>query len=154
MTSRVFERIHVDFGTTSENNLFAMVDSSSKWVQVLPMSSTTSPKTVEKLMAVFAQFGLPEEVVTDGGPQFRSEEFKNFLKDQGVVHTMTPPYRPASNGAAEKAVQTVKRALLKQVLEDDLQGSRQNIQEKLSCFLLATGRHHTQVLERPLQSCS
>ncbi|XP_042146367.1 uncharacterized protein LOC121835888 [Ixodes scapularis] len=137
MTSRVFERVHLDFATKSGTNLFVLVDSFSKWVEVLPMSSTTAPQTVEKLMAVFAQFGVPEEVVTDGGPQFRSEEFKNFLKDQGVVHTMTPPYPPASNGAAERAVQTVKRALLKQVLEDDLQGKRRNIHEKLSCFLLA-----------------
>ncbi|XP_040074800.1 igE-binding protein-like [Ixodes scapularis] len=100
------------------------------------MSFTTAPQTVEKLMAVFAQFGLPEELVTDGGPQFPSEEFKNFLKDQGVVNSMTPPYHPASNGAAEKAVITVNRALLKQVLQDDLREKRRNIQ-KLSCFLLA-----------------
>ncbi|KAM7281655.1 uncharacterized protein ISCGN_006447, partial [Ixodes scapularis] len=137
MTSRVFERVHLDFATKSGTNLFVLVDSFSKWVEVLPISSTTAPQTVEKLMAVFTQFGLPEEVVTDGGPQFRSEEFKNFLKDQEVVHTMTPPYHPASNGAAERAVQTVKRALLKQVLEDDLHGKRRNIHEKLSCFLLA-----------------
>lgn len=82
-------------------------------------------------------FELPEEMVSDGGPQFRSKEFKNFLKERGVVHIVTPPHHPASNGTAEKTAQTVERPLLEQVLEDDLRGKRGSIQEKLSCFLFA-----------------
>lgn len=82
------------------------------------MQSTTTTQTLERLRRTFAAYGLPEEVVSDNGPQFSSLEFMEFLKINGIKHTSTPPYHPSSNGAAERLVQTVKRALLKQVLQD------------------------------------
>ncbi|XP_040071394.1 uncharacterized protein K02A2.6-like [Ixodes scapularis] len=41
------------------------------------------------------------------------------MNANGVKHIRTPPYHAASIGAAERTVQTVKRALLKQVLEGE-----------------------------------
>lgn len=46
-------------------------------------------------------YGLPHQIVSDNGPQFFSEEFTVFLKANGVKHTRTTPYHPASNGEAE-----------------------------------------------------
>ena len=39
-------------------------------------SSTTTERTVDELRSIFAYHGSPEELVSDNGPQFRSELFK------------------------------------------------------------------------------
>ena len=46
--------------------------------------------------------------MSDNRPQFAAEE---FMTENGVKHIRTSPYHPASNGAAERLVQTVKQAL-------------------------------------------
>ena len=62
---------------------------------------------------IFAQFGIPENVVFDNGPTFTSMEFKQLLQRNGVRHTTSPPYHPASNGLAERAVQIFKHSVAK-----------------------------------------
>jgi transposase InsO family protein len=104
-----------------------IVDAHSKWMDVQLMQSITTTKTVEKLLNVFATHGLPQMVVTDNGPSFTSSEFKDFMSRNGIKHTTSSPYHPSSNGLAERAVQSFKRAIEK------ITG--QTVQEKLSKFL-------------------
>ena len=42
------------------------------------MNSTRTTVTVEKLRVMFAQFGIPEVVVSDNGTNFVSKEFEEF----------------------------------------------------------------------------
>ena len=49
---------------------------------------------------MFAQHGLPEEVVSGNEPQFTSNEFAEFMGKNGIKHTLVSPYHPQSNGAA------------------------------------------------------
>ena len=65
------------------------------------------------MRTLFAQFGVPEMIVTDNGSGYVSSEFEQFLKSNGVKHTTSVPYHPASNGLAKRAVQTVKKGLKK-----------------------------------------
>ena len=44
------------------------------------MSSMTSLKIIEVLRTLLALYGMPEEVVSDNGPQLTSEVFIQFLK--------------------------------------------------------------------------
>ncbi|XP_064475661.1 uncharacterized protein K02A2.6-like [Ornithodoros turicata] len=54
----------------------------------------------------------------DNGPAFVSSEYKAFLKRNRIKQLLIPPYHPASNGAAERVVQTVKAKLKKSVAGD------------------------------------
>lgn len=101
------------------------------------MSSTTAQKTVEVVRSVFASYELPVEVVTDNGPQFACHEFQEFLRKNGVKHMLTPPYHPQSNGAADRVVQTVKKALLKSLLADQKNVCTRSVLHKIDNFLFS-----------------
>lgn len=109
--TRIWQRIHVDFAEKDGQMFLLVVDSHSKWLEVIPMGSTTASKTIETLQVLFAAHGLPEEIVSDNGPQFIAMEFHRFCLQQGIKHIKSAPYHPATNGAVERCVQTVKQAL-------------------------------------------
>ena len=80
------------------------MDTHSKWIDAVPLQIATTTTTMNVLRQFFASFGLPEELVSDNGPQFTSQDFKVFCLNNGIKHMLTPPYHPASNGAAERVV--------------------------------------------------
>ena len=90
-----------------------MVDSYSKWLEVIQAPSTSATDTVDVLRHMFATHGIPETVVSDNGTSFTSHEFKTFMKTNGIRHVTTVPYHPASKGLGERAVQTFKGSLRK-----------------------------------------
>ena len=100
--SHPWSRVHADFAMFINMNYLVVVDSFSKWFEVVPMKSTTASRTVEELRKLFAQHGLPEELVSDNGPQFIASEFEVFMRSNGVKHTKCAPYHPASNGQVER----------------------------------------------------
>ena len=78
-----------------------------------PLHDTKSIDVIRELKRIFADFGSPEILVTDGGPQFGSHEFRRFVIDWLVQHTMSSPVYQRSNGQAERMVQTAKSLLRK-----------------------------------------
>ena len=62
-------------------------------------------------MDLSSVYGIPEEISSDGGPQFISSEFQNFMKDCEINHRISSAYYPQSNGRAELAVKSAKRIL-------------------------------------------
>ena len=66
---------------------------------------------------LFSRFGVPEEISSDGGPEFLSNSTKNFLKNWDVTHRVASAYYPRSNGRAKVAVKQSKRILRSNVTE-------------------------------------
>ena len=75
-----------------------VVDAYSKFLEIVPMTHATSTNTITALRHIFSYFGLPEHLVTDNGTQFTSDEFQKFLRENDILHTLTAPGHPATNG--------------------------------------------------------
>lgn len=112
--TRFWERVHTDFGYLEQMNYLLLIDAHSKWVEIeLMHQNTTAERTVEVLRSWFARFGLPVELVSDNGPQYIAQCFKDFCSRNGIKHTLSPPYHPQTNGAAENIVKEAKKAFKK-----------------------------------------
>ena len=142
-----WQRIHIDFaGPFLGHMFFLVIDAYSKWLEILLMPTTTSNKTIETLKSLFARYSLPEQIISDNGPQFTSDEFEWFCKSNGIRHITSAPYHPSTNGAIERAVQTMKMSLKSTVNESG------TIQTKLSRFLMSYwSTPHTTTEETPAE---
>ena len=123
------KRIHIDFAEIEGYQVLVIIDVHSKWIEAIPLCQATTATTLQALQKFFANFGLPEEIVSDNGPQFTATDFAEYCRNKGIKHTRTPPYHPASNGAAERSVQVVKQAMRKM-------GTASPLKERLGEFLL------------------
>ena len=121
-------RLHIDYAGPFKGKMFlVVVDAHSKWLEVEMVPSASSSNTIAKLRTMFAAHGLPDLVVSDNGTAFTSAEFRSFLSANGIRQVTSAPYHPASNGLAERYVQTFKNAIRKSGTPD--------LQQELSRFL-------------------
>ena len=113
-TDQPWSRIRVDFVGPMENiyNLI-VVDSYTKWPEILRCKRPTTWVAIPFLYKLFARFGVVDCIVSDNGTHFTPSDFKGFCDTFQIKHITTPPYHPRSNGLAERFVDTLKRALKK-----------------------------------------
>ena len=90
-----------------------MVDYYSRYIEIARLDRTTATEVITRIKSIFARHGIPEIVFSDNGPQYSSEEFKEFAADYQFRHEMSSPYNPQGNEEAERAVKTVKGLLKK-----------------------------------------
>ncbi|CAH8582717.1 unnamed protein product [Dicrocoelium dendriticum] len=83
----------------------------SKWPEVHLCGEVTTASIIRWLKYMFSRFGLPEEIVTDNGPQFTSHEFHSFLQLHAIRHSRTTPYNPAANGMVERFNRSLKESI-------------------------------------------
>lgn len=108
-----FQRVHIDYaGPFQNHHFFVLVDAKSKWPEIRVIKyAPTSEKTICLLKDIFATHGLPEVIVSDNTTIFQSVTFRSFCKSQGIIQKFIAPGHPATNGLAERYIQTLKRKL-------------------------------------------
>ncbi len=61
-------------------------------------------------VAYYAKLGVTvKRLLTDNGSAFRSREFRAACEQFGITHKFTRPYRPQTNGKAERFIQSALR---------------------------------------------
>ena len=82
---KLWQCIHVDFVGPFQGTMFLVtVDVHSKWPEVSMVSSITVSKTMGVLRQMFAAYGLPDQIISDNGPQFISDHLATFTKMNGM----------------------------------------------------------------------
>lgn len=117
-----FEAIFSDYFNYAGHQFLVIGDRFSGWVEIHSAKSGTVSAGADGLVAslrkFFSTFGIPEELSSDGGPQFTSETTRTFLRQWGVHHRISSAHFHQSNGRAEVAVKAAKRIILDNMSPD------------------------------------
>ncbi|XP_037789461.1 uncharacterized protein LOC119584915 [Penaeus monodon] len=112
--TRPFESASADFFRTAGKSYIVYVDRYSGWPVIGHCGTdTTTAATIRFFHTFFRDLGVPIRLGTDGGPQFTSHDFSDFLRRWGVQHDISTPYYLQSNGHTEAAVKAVKHLIMK-----------------------------------------
>ena len=96
-------------------HMLTCVDMATRWPEAIPVRSTTSRTVITCLTRTFSRTGFPEKITTDNGPQFISNEFTTWLKQNGIAHSKATPYHPQGNGVVEHLHRTLNAIVLKTI---------------------------------------
>ena len=117
LPERPWSRLHIDHAVNFlGTNWLVLVDAYSKYPCIRAVTSLSSKATTDVLEQEFSHFGYPHTLVTDNASAFLSNEFQAWCQERGITHLSGAPYHPATNGAAERLVQTFKKSLIKSAL--------------------------------------
>ena len=106
------EMTSADLFQVGNSHYLLLVDRYSGFPLVAKLSSLTSKSVVERLHGWFELVGFPCTIQTDGDPQF-CLEFRSFCDRFSVIHELSSPYHPSSNGSAGAAVKNMKAIIIK-----------------------------------------
>ena len=108
-----FQMLASDYFTYEGNSYFILVDRYSNWPSVYAANGEDkgAKELTKQLRIHMATFGVPDEIASDGGPQYTSEEYKNLMKRYGIHHRVSSVAFPHSNQKAEGTVKNMKRLI-------------------------------------------
>ena len=114
-SQRPFGMVTMDFhsglpDSHGYDSIMAVVDhGSSKGVILIPC--TTRMDSIDTANAyinhVYRRFGLPDDIISDRGPQFTSETFKQIGKLLGINLKRSTAYHPQTDGETERLNQEI-----------------------------------------------
>lgn len=108
LPDRPWSRLGADLFELEKSTYLLIVDYYSRWIEVRRLSSLGTKTTIEAMKSMLTTHGVPDQIISDNGPQFASKEFMEFAQEYGFTHITSSPRYPKANGEAERAVGTVK----------------------------------------------
>ena len=74
-------RLGTDLFELDRKTYLAVVDYTSQWFEVRQLHSVTASAVIRVLCELFATHGIPDTVISDNGPQYANQEFKEFARN-------------------------------------------------------------------------
>ena len=108
-----WERLGADLFHLDGVTYLLIVDYFSRYPEVIKLTSLTSKSVISAFKSTFSRHGIPDDLISDNGPQFNSDEFTQFISAYAIRHNTSSPYYPQGNGLAERTVKTIKNILKK-----------------------------------------
>jgi transposase InsO family protein len=96
------------------DSILVVVDrGNTKGAILIPMAKTLTQEGAGQLLLdnLYKRFGLPDEMLSDRGPQFAAKAFRKLLKLLGIKSNLTMAYHPQTDGAMERVNQEIEAYL-------------------------------------------
>ncbi|KAG5553970.1 hypothetical protein RHGRI_011741 [Rhododendron griersonianum] len=96
--------------------ILVVVDYVSKWVEAIACKTNDHKVVVQFLKDnVFARFGTPRAIISDGGKHFCNRVFEHLMKKYIITHKVATAYHPQTSGQVEISNREIKNILEKTV---------------------------------------
>ena len=98
---------------TGNNMCLVMVDKFSKYIILESVPETVDSEQTANILIkrLISQFGIPEKIITDRGPQFSANLWQKVLEFLGSKSALSTAHHPQTDGQSERAIQTVTRLI-------------------------------------------
>ena len=84
----------------------------------MPLPTKEANGVANFLYSLFCRHGIPKRIQSDQGREFVNSLNDHLFKSTGVHHIISSAYHPQTNGLDERFNQTLQRALLKMIDEN------------------------------------
>lgn len=98
--------------------ILTLVDTATRWPEAIALKSITTEDVQEGLFNIFCRIGFPHTILSDNGPQFKSEIYLQVCRFFNIKPTKSSIYHPQSNGMVERFNGTLK-SILRKVAENE-----------------------------------
>ena len=145
--SKAYDQFAIDLmelepATGSARYLLVGVDVYSRFMNAVPIrdkkGSTVKSALEQRIFPTLMR--IPSVIISDNGPEFRSQEFEQLMQKYAIKHYTTVPYLPHTNGRVERLNRTLQLMLATACAET----GKSWIEELPNCLIMYNHTKHSQ----------
>jgi putative transposase len=132
---KAHEHWHIDVSYINISGTFyylaSILDGMSRFIVHYEIHESMTEPQIELILqrAREAFPGVTPRVISDNGPQFIANDFKQFIRLCGMTHVRTSPFYPQSNGKLERFHKTIKSECIRPKTPLSLEDARRLVQQ-------------------------
>jgi len=115
-----FSRVNIDVvgpmnpaSHSGHKYVLTLIDVATGFPEAIPLKNVDTVTVAESLLEIFARVGIPKEILSDNGTQFKSALMDQLHKLLGIKPNFSTVYHPQCCGRVERLHSTLKSCLRK-----------------------------------------
>ena len=138
--TKAHEHWHIDISYLNFQGtfyyLFSILDGFSRSIIHWDIREAMKEQDVEHILQQALE-KYPEakpRIISDNGPQFIAQDFKEFIRLTGMTHVKTSPYYPQSNGKIERWHKSLKSDCIRQHQPQTISELKTNVSDYINHY--------------------
>ncbi|XP_037804895.1 uncharacterized protein LOC119599226 [Penaeus monodon] len=117
---RAFARVAIDLvgpitpaSSRGHKYILTLIDMATRFPEAVPLRNIDTVTVAEALLSIFSRVGIPKEMLSDRGTQFKSDLMAEINRLLSIKALFTSPYHACCNGTVERFHAVLKSMLKK-----------------------------------------